>query len=131
MSPFSGWATCYLTQRNIVKSVKQLFGEEHVKAVLQRLDRLTPNEARLAASQTLEVVRGLLQGMKVVMEGEQTHSACNLPSVESSHLGGNASADGIRESIGTPCYRHRASAVSNYALETLHHVVSDMNRSNR
>ena len=43
-----------------------------VEAVLQRLDRLTVDEARSTAAQTLEVVYGLVQNMRVVMDGEQT-----------------------------------------------------------
>jgi hypothetical protein len=39
--------------------------------VLQRLDRLTEDEARITAVQTLEVVYGLFQNMKVVVNGEQ------------------------------------------------------------
>ena len=67
---------CYLTDHNAVKFVKKFFGDEDVEAVLQRLDRLTPDEARTTAAQTLEVVHGLVQGVRVVMNGEQTHSAC-------------------------------------------------------
>jgi hypothetical protein len=44
-------------------------GENEVEAVLQRLDRLTQDEARMTASQTLEVVYGLVHNMKVVMNG--------------------------------------------------------------
>jgi hypothetical protein len=50
--------------------VKKLFGETDVAAVLKRLDRLTQDEARIAAVQTLEVVYGLIQNMRVVMNGE-------------------------------------------------------------
>jgi hypothetical protein len=52
------------------KFVKKLLGENEVGAVLQRLDRLTQDEARTTAAQTLEVVYGLVQNMKVVMDGE-------------------------------------------------------------
>ena len=38
-------------------------------AVLHRLDRLTQEEARMAVTQTLEVVQGLVNYMKVVMDG--------------------------------------------------------------
>jgi hypothetical protein len=44
-------------------------GENEVEAVLQRLDRLTQDEARTAAAQTLDVVYGLIQNMKMVMDG--------------------------------------------------------------
>jgi hypothetical protein len=55
-----------------VKLVKKLLGDNQVEAVLQRLDRLTQDEARTTAAQTLEVVYGLVQNMKVFMDGEQT-----------------------------------------------------------
>jgi hypothetical protein len=72
----------YLTQCDTVKLVKKLFGEKDVEAVLQRLGRLTQDEARITAAQTLEVVYGLTQNMRVVMDGEQLHQACRLPGVE-------------------------------------------------
>ena len=40
-----------------------------MEAVLQRLDRLTQEEARTTATQTLEVVYGLVKNIKVVMDG--------------------------------------------------------------
>ena len=64
-----------------MKLVKKLLGENEVEAVLQRLDRLTVDEARTTAAQTLEVVYGLVQNMKVVIDGEQTHLACLLLAV--------------------------------------------------
>ena len=60
-----------MIQRNAGKFVKKLLGEKEVEAVLQRLDRLTQDEARTAAAQTLDVVHGLVQNMKVVMDGAQ------------------------------------------------------------
>ena len=63
---------CCLTQYNVEKFAKKLFGgEKDVEAVLQRLDRLTQEEARITAAQTLEVVFGLIQNMRVVLDGEQ------------------------------------------------------------
>jgi hypothetical protein len=61
----------FLTQRNAEKFVKKLFGENEVDAILQRLDRLTQDEARTTAAQTLEVVYGLLQNMRVVIDGKR------------------------------------------------------------
>ena len=40
-----------------------------MEAVLQRLDRLTQEEAQTTATQTLEVVYGLVKNIKVVMDG--------------------------------------------------------------
>jgi hypothetical protein len=58
------------TQRSAEKFVKKLFGENEIDAVLQRLDRLTLDEARTTAAQTLEVVYGLVQNMRVVIDGK-------------------------------------------------------------
>ena len=54
-----------------VKLLK-ILGENDVESVLKRLDRLTLDEARIAATQTLDVVHGLIQNMRVVMNGEAT-----------------------------------------------------------
>ena len=63
-----------LTERNAVKLVKKILGENEVELVLQRLDRLTIDEAHITATQTLEVVHGLVQNMRVVIDGEATLS---------------------------------------------------------
>jgi hypothetical protein len=59
-----------LTQRNAVKFVKRGFGGKDIEAILQRLDRLTQDEARATAAQSLEVVYGLVHNMNLVMDGE-------------------------------------------------------------
>jgi hypothetical protein len=46
-----------------------LLGEDEIKAVLRRLDRLTQEEAQVTVALTLEVVRDLVHNMKVVMDG--------------------------------------------------------------
>jgi hypothetical protein len=53
-----------------VKLVKKLLGENEVEAVLERLDRLTIDEARTTGAQTLEVIYGLVQNMSAVMNSE-------------------------------------------------------------
>jgi len=65
-----------------VKSVKMVFREKDVEAVLQRLDRLTQDEARTTAAQILSVVYGLAQNMSVIMDGEQTRLASNPAPIE-------------------------------------------------
>ena len=52
-----------VTQRNAEKFVKKLLGEKFVETVLQRLDRLTQDEFRMTAAETLKVVYGLVQEM--------------------------------------------------------------------
>ena len=63
----------HLAQCDAEKLVMKLIGEKDVEAVLQRLDRLTQDEARITAAQTLEVVYGIMQNMRVVMDGEQIY----------------------------------------------------------
>jgi hypothetical protein len=50
--------------------VKKLRGENEIEATLQRLDRLTLDEVRATAAQTLEVVCGLVRHRRVLMDGE-------------------------------------------------------------
>ena len=67
-----------LTQCNAEKFVKSLFGgEKGAEAVLQRIDRLTQDEARTTAAETLKVVYGLVQDLS-----EQTTSTSLLSVVE-------------------------------------------------
>ena len=70
MSPSSfAWS---ITQRKAEKFVKSLFGgEKDAEAVLQRLDRLTQDEARTTAAETLKVVYSLVQDMS-----EETYFTC-------------------------------------------------------
>ena len=56
-------------ERATEKFAKKLLGESEVEAVLQRLDRLTQEEARVALAHTLEVVHGLFDNLRVVMDG--------------------------------------------------------------
>ena len=59
-----------LTYDNTEKFMKKLRGENDIEATLQRLDRLTLDESRATAAQTLEVVYGLVRNTRVVMDGE-------------------------------------------------------------
>jgi hypothetical protein len=53
-----------------------------MEAVVQRLDRLTQDEARQTVAQIIKVVHGLVGNMKVVMDGEQIYQACRPLGVE-------------------------------------------------
>ncbi len=48
----------------------KLRGEKNIEATIQRLDRLTLDESRATAAQTLEVVYGLVQHRRAIMDGE-------------------------------------------------------------
>jgi len=64
-----------IPDHDTVKLLKKILGENEVESVLQRLDRLTLDEARATATQTLDVVHGLVQNVRVVMGGEATLSS--------------------------------------------------------
>jgi hypothetical protein len=67
-----------VSQFSIEKFAKKLFGESDIEAVLQRLDRLTQDEARITVAQTLSVVHGLVNNTKVAMEGARSFSDWSL-----------------------------------------------------
>jgi hypothetical protein len=69
--------------------------------VLQRLDRLTGDEARTTAAQSLEVIYGLTQNMRAVIDSEDLILDLSLSgSSMSVPLDTEASRDGIREALG-------------------------------
>jgi hypothetical protein len=65
------WLASHLTKFKTEKLMKKLRGENDIESTLQRLDRLTLDEARATAAQTLEVVYGLVRHKRVVMDGER------------------------------------------------------------
>ena len=58
-----------MTQRDLEKFTKKLLGESEIETVLQRLDRLTKDEARVTVAQTLGVVHNLVANVKTVIDG--------------------------------------------------------------
>ncbi|KAH9063560.1 hypothetical protein EDB87DRAFT_1602287, partial [Lactarius vividus] len=76
-------ATKQVQQGRLKKFAKKLLGESEIEVVLQKLDRLTQEEARVMAAQTLEVVHCLVNNVKVVMDD------------------GRASLDGVRNVLVT------------------------------
>jgi hypothetical protein len=65
---------------NKEKPAGKLVSEKKVEAILQRLDRLTQDEALQSVAQTTEVVHGLVENVKV--GGEQLHRSCRPLGVE-------------------------------------------------
>jgi hypothetical protein len=61
--------TLFVAQCAAEKFTKKLLGESEIETVLQGLDRLTQDGARVTVAQILGVVHGLVEGVKVVMEG--------------------------------------------------------------
>ena len=60
------------------KFAKKLLGESEIEGVLQRLDRLTQDEARITVAQTLGVVHGLVGNVKEIMDGAERLLYCLL-----------------------------------------------------
>ena len=52
-----------------MKRGKKLLGENDTEKILDRLDRLSPEEAGRTVSPTLEVIYGLIHNLTLVMEG--------------------------------------------------------------
>ena len=71
----------FLADRSTGKFAKKLLGESDIEAILQRLDRLTQEEARMTVTHTLEVVHGLFDNLKVVMNGEVPYP-CIHPAIQ-------------------------------------------------
>ena len=55
----------------IEKFAKKLLGDNEIEAVLRRLDRLTQEEGRMTVAEIFEVVHGLVNNVKIVMNGTQ------------------------------------------------------------
>ena len=66
-----------VAQRTTEKFAKKLLGESEIESILQRLDRLTQDEARMTVAQTLGVVHGLVGNIRVVMEGAKSLRDCS------------------------------------------------------
>jgi hypothetical protein len=62
---------CFLPNAYCIseKFAKKLLGESEIEAALQRLDRLTQDEGRMAVAQILGVVHELEKKTSVVVEG--------------------------------------------------------------
>ena len=65
------WLVRPLTELKTEKLMKKLLGENDIQATLERLDRLSLDEARATAAQTLEVVCGLVRHKRILMDGKQ------------------------------------------------------------
>jgi hypothetical protein len=66
-----------VTQYTSVKFTKKLLGESEIESVLQRLDRLTQDEAKITVAQTLGVVHSLVGNVKTVLEGARSGTICS------------------------------------------------------
>ena len=108
---FSEWAVTYTlpaTQCATEKFAKKLLREAEIEAVLQRLDRLTQDEARVTVAQTLGVVYGLVGSVKAVMEGAKwLHDNFQILLPTLFLLDGKASTDSIRQDLSMCLARNK------------------------
>ncbi|KAH9981709.1 hypothetical protein BJV74DRAFT_989335, partial [Russula compacta] len=70
-------ATKQIKQGRFKKFAKKLLGDSEIESVLDRLDRLTQDEAQMTVAQTLGVVHGLINNMRIVMEVVALHQMVN------------------------------------------------------
>jgi hypothetical protein len=70
--------TYSLANRGTEKFANKLRGEIWVAAIKQKLDRQTLEEARVTVAPTLKVIHGLLNNLKVVIDGAQSIHNCVL-----------------------------------------------------
>jgi hypothetical protein len=68
---------CSVAQRATEKFAKKLLGESEIEEVLQRLNQLTQEEARMAVAETLGLVHGLVGNVKLIMEGVRCLDNCS------------------------------------------------------
>ncbi len=92
-----------------------------LEAVLRRLDRLTHDEARMAAAQILEIVYRIVQNMGVLMDGE----------LRAFIIDGKVSVDHLKNALGKFCGSQSSDCVSDWALEIMHELASEVNKSKR
>ena len=60
-----------IAQHDIENSAKKLLADKEIEAVLRRLDCLTQEEGRITVAEIFEVVYGLINNVKVAMNGTQ------------------------------------------------------------
>jgi hypothetical protein len=65
----------YLTGGSVAATfVKKSCSGEGVEAILQTLERLTQDEARMTIAEILQVAHDLVRNINMVIDGEKTHS---------------------------------------------------------
>ena len=68
---------CSVAQRAAEKFAKKLLGQTEIEDVLQRLNQLTQEEARIAVAETLGLVHSLVGNVKLIMEGVKRLVDCS------------------------------------------------------
>lgn len=98
-SEFVPHGASLLAQNDAEKFAKKLLGENDIESVLQRLDRLTTEESRMTAAQTMQVVQGLFNNVKMVMDGMPAFANMPPRCIEFCPIDGRSSTDKIQRAL--------------------------------
>ena len=103
-----------------------------MEAILQRLDRLTLEEARMTGTTTLEVVYDLLKNMKMAMDGTQglLINSLRWTKYSLSHLDRSVLMDDIHRTLGVFVALNTLSLLTVVAVD-MQNVASNMNKLRR
>ena len=119
--------------------MKKLWGENEIEAALRRLDRLTLDEVRATAAQTLEVVYSLVRHRRVLMDGEKPYCSvfCSLLNFHSLDVEGNKEGNELLASISYALGmfhvggRLMKSTMSDWVIESIQEILSKTNEEKR
>jgi hypothetical protein len=90
-----------VAQRAAGTYARKIFGDDKIKIVLKRLDRLTQDEGWTAVAQTLGAVHILNVDMRNLIEGTHSFVDCSLACCLACFLlDGKASTGNIRQDLG-------------------------------
>ena len=78
----------------------KLLGESKIEDVLHRLDRLTLDEACMTGTETLQVIHGLVDNMKCLLNSTQLSLCRFLIAHRAVRIDDTASMDYIRKTLG-------------------------------
>jgi hypothetical protein len=120
-----------IPERFAEQFAKKLLKDSVIENILRRLDRLTQDEACMMEAHILEVVHGLMNNMKVVMDGEypllNSEQMLRLLSVQAAmRQSSRSESPSVRSKI-----IYYSFPVSWISLVMMQNVVNDINKLNR
>ena len=91
---------CLVCDPALEKLAKKLLGDSEIEDVLCRLDRLTLDEARMTGTETLQVVHGLVNHLKIIIGGMQLLLCRLLIAHRAARIDGTTSMQDIWQALG-------------------------------
>ena len=133
MSPSS--LVRHLAECNTERFVKKLLGENEIEATLRRLNRLTLEEVRATAAQTLEVVYGLVRHKRALMDGEKPNCfvlrlLLNFHTLDAE---GNELVASVSDALGMfhVGWQYMANTMFASVIESIQEILSKTNEEKR